>query len=119
MRCFELVVSVFCNNSTRRSAFAIFCLLLSWGSGQALADDETVPWAHAISMHGSPALGPDQPFPYANENAPKGGTITLGVQGTFDSLNSFIVQGGWTSARGMRERQFGNNVLESLLGSFL
>lgn len=115
MRCFELVVSVFCNNSTRRSAFAVFCLLLPWFSGSALADDETVPWSHAISMHGSPALGPDQPFPYANENAPKGGTITLGVQGTFDSLNSFIVQGGWTSARGMRERQFGNNVLESLL----
>lgn len=115
MRCFELVVSVFCNNSTRRSAFAVFCLLLPWFSGPALADDETVPWSHAISMHGSPALGPDQPFPYANENAPKGGTITLGVQGTFDSLNSFIVQGGWTSARGMRERQFGNNVLESLL----
>ncbi|WP_297581078.1 extracellular solute-binding protein [Roseibium sp.] len=66
-------------------------------------------------MHGSPALGPDQPFPYANPDAPKGGTITLGVQGTFDSLNSFIVQGGWTSARGMRERQFGNNILESLL----
>ncbi|MES0882077.1 extracellular solute-binding protein [Roseibium sp. SCPC14] len=66
-------------------------------------------------MHGSPALGPDEPFPYANPEAPKGGTITLGVQGTFDSLNSFIVQGGWTSARGMRERQFGNNILESLL----
>lgn len=66
-------------------------------------------------MHGSPSLGPDEPFPYANPQAPKGGSITLGVQGTFDSLNSFIVQGGWTSARGMREREFGNNILESLL----
>nr|WP_299472291.1 extracellular solute-binding protein [uncultured Roseibium sp.] len=79
------------------------------------AADEDVPWTHAISMHGSPALGPDEPFPYANANAPKGGTITLGVQGTFDSMNSFIVQGGWTSARGMREREFGNNILESLM----
>lgn len=81
----------------------------------ALADDETVPWSHAISMHGSPALGPDDTFPYANPEAPKGGVITLGVQGTFDSLNQFIIQGGWTSARGMRERQFGNNIFESLL----
>ena len=77
--------------------------------------DEDTPWTHAISMHGTPALEPGQSFPYANPEAPKGGTITLGVQGTFDSLNSFIVQGGWTSARGMREREFGNNILESLL----
>ncbi|WP_420415407.1 extracellular solute-binding protein [Roseibium sp.] len=66
-------------------------------------------------MHGTPALGPDEPFPYANPDAPKGGILTLGVQGTFNSLNSFIIQGGWTSARGMRERQFGNNIFESLL----
>ncbi|MEP3047768.1 MAG: extracellular solute-binding protein [Roseibium sp.] len=83
--------------------------------GHALAVDDTVPWGHAISMHGSPALGPDEPFPYANPDAPKGGTLTLGVQGTFDSLNQFIIQGGWTSARGMRERQFGNNIFEGLL----
>ncbi|PVB62813.1 extracellular solute-binding protein [Labrenzia sp. 011] len=81
----------------------------------ASSADEDVPWTHAISMHGSPALGPDEPFPYVNPAAPKGGSITLGVQGTFDSLNSFIVQGGWTSARGMREREMGNNVLESLM----
>ncbi|MEM8701548.1 MAG: extracellular solute-binding protein [Pseudomonadota bacterium] len=81
----------------------------------AVASDETVPWTHAISMHGSPALAPGEPFPYANPDAPKGGTMSLGVQGTFDSMNSFIVQGGWTSARGMRERQFGNNILESLM----
>ena len=81
----------------------------------AAASDDTVPWTHAISMHGSPALAPGEPFPYANPDAPEGGTISLGVQGTFDSMNSFIVQGGWTSARGMRERQFGNNILESLM----
>ncbi|GAB4537288.1 MAG: extracellular solute-binding protein [Roseibium sp.] len=79
------------------------------------ADDENVPWSHAVSMHGTPELESGQPFPYANPDAPKGGSITLGVQGTFDSLNSFIVQGGWTSARGMREREFGNNILESLM----
>nr|WP_247653680.1 extracellular solute-binding protein [Labrenzia sp. PHM005] len=84
-------------------------------TNNAYADDETVPWSHGISMHGTPALGPDEPFPYANPDAPEGGTLTLGVQGTFNSLNSFIIQGGWTSARGMRERQFGNNIFESLL----
>ena len=50
--------------------------------------------AHAIAMHGSPAL-PDgfASFPYANPDAPKGGRMVQGVLGTFDSLNPFIVQG--------------------------
>jgi peptide/nickel transport system substrate-binding protein len=80
-----------------------------------IAQDIDIPWTHAISMHGEPALAAEQPFPYVNLSAPKGGTITLGVQGTFDSLNPFILKGGWTSARGMRERKFGNNVFESLM----
>ncbi|MTH97155.1 extracellular solute-binding protein [Roseibium sp. RKSG952] len=83
---------------------------------QLLADDSDTPWTHGIAMHGTPALPEDfKSLPYANPDAPKGGTLTLGVQGTFDSLNSYIVQGGWTSARGMRERDFGNNIWESLL----
>lgn len=78
--------------------------------------EETVPWRHGIAMHGEPALPADfKSLPYANPDAPKGGVLTLGVQGTFDSLNQFIVQGGWTSARGMRERPFGSNIFESLL----
>lgn len=71
----------------------------------ALAQD-TVPWSHGISMHGEPALPADYPYlPYANPDAPKGGRLSLGVQGTFDSLNSFALKGAWTSARGMKERQ--------------
>lgn len=97
-------------------AAGLFMLAAFQAAAQpALAEDDDIPWTHAISMHGSPALGPDEPFPYANPDAPKGGKITLGVQGSFDSLNSFIVQGGWTSARGMWEREFGNNILESLM----
>ncbi|WP_422038599.1 extracellular solute-binding protein [Roseibium sp.] len=98
-----------------KGAFALSLAAVFLFANQVSASDEDVPWTHAISMHGSPALAPGEPFPYANPDAPKGGTISLGVQGTFDSLNSFIVQGGWTSARGMRERQFGNNILESLM----
>jgi peptide/nickel transport system substrate-binding protein len=48
----------------------------------------------AIAMHGMPAWGPGFTHPtYANPAAPKGGRITQGVLGTFDSLNPFIVQG--------------------------
>src|SRR5215475_14209856 len=49
---------------------------------------------HAIAMHGAPALPADfAHFGYANPDAPKGGRLTQGVLGTFDSLNPFIVRG--------------------------
>ena len=50
--------------------------------------------AHAIAMHGAPAMPEDfTPVPYANPDAPKGGRLIEGVLGTFDSLNPLIVQG--------------------------
>ncbi len=49
---------------------------------------------HGIAMYGEPALPPDfVSLPYANPDAPKGGTIVQGEVGNFDSLNSFIVKG--------------------------
>jgi peptide/nickel transport system substrate-binding protein len=48
----------------------------------------------AMAMHGEPALPPDfTAFRYVNPAAPKGGRLTQGVLGTFDSLNPFIVKG--------------------------
>jgi peptide/nickel transport system substrate-binding protein len=72
--------------------------------------------AHGIAMIGDPALpaGFDH-LPYANPDAPKGGRITYGVVGTFDSMNPFIVQGGTTSSRGLADPVFGNLVYETLL----
>ena len=48
----------------------------------------------SIAMYGEPAL-PDgfAALPYVNPDAPKGGRMTLGEQGGFDSLNPFIVKG--------------------------
>lgn len=45
-------------------------------------------------MHGQPkyATGFDH-FAYVNPDAPKGGKLTLGVVGSFDSLNPFVVRG--------------------------
>ncbi|EIM28919.1 ABC transporter substrate-binding protein [Microvirga lotononidis] len=49
---------------------------------------------HGIAMHGEPGLAPDfEHLPYANPKAPRGGRITLALQGTFDSLNPLIVLG--------------------------
>ena len=71
---------------------------------------------HGIAIIGEPALPANfDHLPYASPDAPKGGKITYGVVGTFDSLNSFIVQGGTTSARGLADPVFGNLVFETLL----
>jgi peptide/nickel transport system substrate-binding protein len=45
-------------------------------------------------MHGEPALEPGfDHLPYVDPAAPKGGRITLALQGSFDSLNPLIVLG--------------------------
>lgn len=50
--------------------------------------------AHGIAMYGEPALPPDfVSLPYANPEAPKGGTIVFGEVGGFDSLNPYILRG--------------------------
>jgi peptide/nickel transport system substrate-binding protein len=49
---------------------------------------------HGIAMYGEPELPPDfVSLPYANPDAPKGGTIVLGETGGFDSLNPYILKG--------------------------
>ncbi|WP_414710208.1 extracellular solute-binding protein [Pseudorhodoplanes sp.] len=64
---------------------------------------------HGIAMHGEPALPPDfDHMRYADPNAPKGGRLTQGVVGTFDSLNPFIV-------KGLALPQIRGYVVESLL----
>lgn len=61
--------------------------------------------AHAVAMHGMP----QEPagfthFTYANPNAPKGGSISIGMPGSFDSLNPLIVRGN--AVAGTREYIF-------------
>ncbi|MFB1023822.1 MAG: extracellular solute-binding protein, partial [Octadecabacter sp.] len=49
---------------------------------------------HGIAMYGDPALPLDfAHLPYANPDAPRGGSIITANVGGFDSLNPFIVKG--------------------------
>jgi peptide/nickel transport system substrate-binding protein len=49
---------------------------------------------HGIAMYGNPVLPPDfVSLPQANPEAPKGGSLTLSVNGSFDTLNPFITNG--------------------------
>jgi len=55
-----------------------------------------------IAMHDAPKYGSAfTRFDYVNPDAPKGGSLRLGVLGSFDSLNPFIVKGA--PVAGMRE----------------
>ncbi len=70
---------------------------------------QPMPGKHGIAMHGEPALGPEfQRLRYVNPAASKGGRITHGVVGTFDSLNPFIV-------KGLAPTQIRGYVIESLM----
>jgi peptide/nickel transport system substrate-binding protein len=49
---------------------------------------------HGIAMYGDPALPLDfAHLPYANPDAPRGGSMVTANVGSFDSLNPFIVKG--------------------------
>src|SRR3712207_489157 len=48
-------------------------------------------WRHGLSLLGEPRYPADFPhFGYVNPDAPKGGTVRLGVQDTFDNFNLFV-----------------------------
>ncbi len=60
-----------------------------------------VPSSHGVSMHGDLKYPSNfQHFDYVNPNAPKGGTVRLGSQGTFDTFNSFIIKGNAAAGMG-------------------
>ncbi len=96
--------------SIRIGLAALFlAALLGAAPSRPLADGDA-PAAHAIAMHGEPALGPDfANLPYANPAAPKGGRLTLAYDGAFDSLNPYNVR-ALSTAQGLT-----GNVYQSLM----
>jgi peptide/nickel transport system substrate-binding protein len=68
---------------------------------------------HGLAMHGAPLHPPTVTnFVAVNPDAPKGGRLLQGVQGSYDSVNPFIIRG--VAAAGVRD-----NVTESLLARSL
>jgi peptide/nickel transport system substrate-binding protein len=87
---------------------AAFLVVIATALSPAARAQSSEP-VHALAMHGLPRHPPGfTHFPYVNPDAPRGGRLVLGQQGTFDSLNAFIIKG--VSAHGLREY-----VFESLL----
>ena len=83
-------------NLTRIFFLALFVFAAPFS--QAFAQE--TPWRHALSMLGEPKYPPGfKRFDYVNPNAPKGGLLRLGQDGTFDSFNHIIIRG--TAAAGI------------------
>lgn len=72
------------------------------GSRPAPAVDRNGPGPRqGIAMYGEPALRADfDHLPYADPDAPKGGRLVVGFEGTFDSLNPFNLNAG-SAAQGI------------------
>jgi peptide/nickel transport system substrate-binding protein len=88
-----------------KSLIPLLWVLLLWLAPGGLHAEP----AHGIAMHGSLKYPAGfSHFDYVNPEAPKGGSVTFGVQAGFDSLNPFIVRGNAIS--GVRDY-----VYESLL----
>ncbi len=70
--------------------------------------------SHGIAMHGDPKYPKDFKYlDYVNPDAPKGGQITYASQGSFDSLNPFLLKG--VAPRGLWDADYGYNVYEPLM----
>lgn len=79
---------------SKLSAIAILlCALVLPAFAQAAADETANPLP-AIAMHGEPKYRADfKHLDYVNPDAPKGGALHLASEGTFDSLNPYVIKG--------------------------
>ncbi len=81
----------------RASARSLGLVLLAIGAllgSKALAEDETIITSHGYSTFGELKYPADFPhLDYVNPEAPKGGTISISAQGTFDSFNPYSREG--------------------------
>ena len=80
--------------SIRNFSLIAATVLVLFGSGSAQSAPRP-----SIAIRGAPQLPANfTAFPYVNPAAPKGGTLRLGVIGSFENLNPLIVAGVPASA---------------------
>ncbi len=87
------------NQFMRNFRFCVWVLVLVLGGTRSLMADAVLS-GHAMTMFDNeiPKYAATFPyFDYVNPTAPKGGTLRLAVDGTFDSFNPFIPKGNAAS----------------------
>lgn len=90
---------------------AAFALMMSAGLPFA---QEASGWVTTSSLiEESKYAGGFSHYEHANPDAPKGGAVSMAAQGTFDSLNPYVIRG--TAAAGLAVRGFGGGLLYDTL----
>ena len=87
------------NQFMRNFRFCVWVLVLVLGGARSLMADAVLS-DHAMTMFDNEIPKYTTTFPYfdyVNPTAPKGGTLRLAVDGTYDSFNSFIPKGNAAS----------------------
>lgn len=93
------------NFRTTSSALGVACVMMtalaSFAGAAETTPSKTPMITQGIAMHGQPKYQDGfAHFDYVNPNAPKGGTIRNDGNGSFDSLNGFIIKGEAASGLG-------------------
>ncbi|MDB5511301.1 MAG: oppA [Enterovirga sp.] len=85
--------------------------LTGWPNRPASADERV--WRHALSLMGTPRYPAGFPhFDHVRPDAPKGGLLRLGVQGTFDNFNLFVA-----GVKGELENGIGLHLHDTLMSA--
>jgi microcin C transport system substrate-binding protein len=73
------------------TALLMAVALTTRAPAQTPAQTEPGPWRHALSLMGTPKQPADfRRLDYVNPDAPKGGMVRIGAQGTFDNFNPVV-----------------------------
>lgn len=104
----------------KKAAAAAMATAVLTGGGQfATAQEQAVTKTTAIAEFGAPLYPPDMAhWPYVNPNAPKGGSVTLGAFGSFDSLNTLIERGTWPAGIGMTNDSLMTGSADELFAAY-
>ena len=98
----------------RRLGLGIVVALVLSGSFLLPVKADDTKWRHAVSLMGEPQYPADfKYFDYVNPNAPKGGTVRLAANGTFDNFNLVVAGVKGQLAAGI------GSVYETLLSNSL
>ena len=98
----------------RRLGLGCIAAMLMAGSALMPAKADEPRWRHAVSLMGEPKYAADfKHFDYVNADAPKGGTVRLAANGSFDNFNLVVAGVKGQLAAGI------GSVYETLLSNSL
>ena len=96
----------------------LFVMMASFAS-PAMSDSQKIITATSMAEFGEPLYAEEIPYyPYVNPDAPKGGKITLGAFGTYDSFNSYILKGNYPSSIGLTSDSLMTGSGDELLAAY-